>query len=126
MLKSEVNNRSFDCEHLVETDRQHETDNVYQQNHAFNQEKEQIKTQELISNVDTNSACELNHNTMSSSGNKYLTSDFDIKREKCGSLKSGLSLRPWESKREMLEYAMKTEPWAKRVCFKHHKILALS
>lgn len=114
-----ITNRSN--EHLSSPDR--DRDHVDKNNHsdyAHDREQDHNKIQDFISvdNNVTENGLKMSTESENVRNNMYLTSDFDIKRDrKSASVSSGLTSCPRESKRHMLDYAMNVEPLSKRVCF---------
>lgn len=110
-----ITNRSN--EHLSSPDR--DRDHV-DKNDPSDYAQDQNKIQDFISvdNTVTENGLKMSTESENVRNNMYLTSDFDIKRDrKSASVSSGLTSCPRESKRHMLDYAMNVEPWSKRVCF---------
>lgn len=115
MFINQTKNRSH--EHLSASDRLHENDNGYHEKHETHQEQDQ-NIQPLMDFTDTDKI--FNNNNESTGqvnitirNNKYLTSDFDIKRD---SKKSGLIKYPWINRTDKSEIELNMESCSKRVC----------
>ncbi|CAC5417127.1 unnamed protein product [Mytilus coruscus] len=112
MFNNQTKNRTD--EHLSPSDRIHEIDNVYHEKHETHQEQDQ-NIQPLMEFTDIDKIFNNNESTdqanMTIRNNKYLTSDFDIKRD---SIKSGLMKYPWINRTDKSEIELNMEPCSKR------------
>lgn len=116
-----ITNRSNEHLSSLDRDRDH-ADKNDPSDYAHDREQDHNKIQEFISidNTITENGLKMSTESENVRNNMYLTSDFDIKRDRNSAslrLSSGITSCPRESKRHMLDYAMNVEPWSKRVCF---------